>query len=48
MPRLTTHLARIGLTSLIASFTLQAASLPNPATDENKAEKKTESRRKSA
>src|ERR1700691_1689793 len=33
---------RAGLISLIASFTLCAASLPGPAVDENKSEKKSE------
>jgi peptide-methionine (S)-S-oxide reductase len=42
MPGSTTHLARIGLTSLIASFTLAAANLPNPAVDQSKPEKKSE------
>ncbi len=42
MPRSTIHLAWIGLTSLIASFTLVAANLPNPAVDQNRSEKKSE------
>jgi peptide-methionine (S)-S-oxide reductase len=42
VPRSKTHLARIGLTSLIASFTLVAANLPNPAVDQSRSEKKSE------
>src|ERR1700678_3243253 len=33
---------RAGLASLIAGFVLSAAHLPNPATDENRSEKKSE------
>ncbi len=35
-------LVRAGLTSLIASFTLVAANLPNPAVDQTRSEKKSE------
>src|SRR6202161_4201518 len=46
MPKLAVRFNRIlfraGLASLIASFMLSAAHLPNPATDENRSEKKSE------
>jgi peptide-methionine (S)-S-oxide reductase len=46
MPRPSIHLTRIlfraGLAGLIASFALSAAHLPDPATDENRSEKKSE------
>jgi peptide-methionine (S)-S-oxide reductase len=46
MPRLMVHfnpiLRRAGLISLVASLTLGAASLPGPAVDENRSEKKSE------
>jgi peptide-methionine (S)-S-oxide reductase len=38
----TRTLLRAGLTGLIVSFTLAAANLPNPAVDQSKAEKKSE------
>src|ERR1700720_2045716 len=38
----TPTLVRAGLTSLIASFTLVAANLPNPAVDQTRSEKKSE------
>jgi peptide-methionine (S)-S-oxide reductase len=41
MPK-TRTLLQAGLTSLVASFTLVAANLPNPAVDQSKAEKKSE------
>lgn len=47
MPTPTIHFTRIllgtGVATLIAGFTLSAASLPNPAADENRSGKKTES-----
>ncbi len=46
MPTPTKHFTRIlvraGLTSLVASFTLAAANLPNPAVDQSRSEKKSE------
>jgi peptide-methionine (S)-S-oxide reductase len=46
MPKHNVYFTRIvrtaGLAGLIASFTLSAASLPGPAVDENRSEKKTE------
>jgi peptide-methionine (S)-S-oxide reductase len=46
MPRQMVHFTRIlrtaGLTSLIASFALSAATLPGPTVDENRSEKKSE------
>jgi peptide-methionine (S)-S-oxide reductase len=46
MPTPTNHstriLVRAGIAALIATFTLSAASLPNPTTDENRSDKKTE------
>jgi peptide-methionine (S)-S-oxide reductase len=42
MPEPVYFLKRAGLISLIASFTLGAASLPGPVVDENKSEKKSE------
>src|SRR3984885_13419746 len=42
MPAALANFLRVGLISLIASFTLGAASLPGPAVDENRSEKKSE------
>jgi peptide-methionine (S)-S-oxide reductase len=39
---LTRTLLQVGLTGIIASFALTAASLPNPAVDQNKSDKKSE------
>jgi peptide-methionine (S)-S-oxide reductase len=42
MPAALANFLRVGLISLIAGFTLSAASLPVPAVDENRSEKKSE------
>ena len=42
MPAALANFLRVGLISLIAGFTLSAASLPGPAVDENRSEKKSE------
>jgi peptide-methionine (S)-S-oxide reductase len=39
---LTRILLQVGLAGIVASFTLTAASLPNPAVDQNKSDKKSE------